>query len=155
VLRPVARANGWSRQLPPDDRQLWIETAGALIAIKNDTGLRADEESLLMTLEHADLLGAVVGAVRGGVGSPADSSHLVSLIDASPEVDGEVDEDDRGVIEAGFDLLVPVWQAAGALDGEPCLTELGRWGLPRALAWAWGGDFDAPSQRATRVTSQR
>ena len=37
-----------------------------------------------------------------------------------------------------------VWQAAGALDAGLHLTELGRWGLPRALAWAWGGDFDQP-----------
>jgi hypothetical protein len=145
VLRPVARANGWSRHLPADDRQLWIETAGALIAIKDDTGLRASKESLLMTLEHGDHLGAVVGVVRAGAGSQAGAAELVRHIDACPEVEGEVDDDDRALIEAGFDLLVPVWQAAGALDASERLTELGRWGLPRALVWAWGGDFDAPS----------
>jgi hypothetical protein len=59
-------------------------------------------------------------------------------------VEGEVDEDDRRLIEAAFDLLVPVWQVVGALDAEQRLTELGRWGLPRALAWAWGADFDLP-----------
>ncbi len=144
VLRPAARANGWSRTLPPDDRQLWIETAGALIAIRNETGLSAEEESLLMTLDHADLIGAVLGAVRAGVGSPAGPRHLASHIDSCPEVDGEIDEDDRGLIEAAFDLLVPVWQAVGALDAEQRMTELGRWGLPRALAWAWGADFDLP-----------
>lgn len=146
VLRPVARANGWSRRLPPDDRQLWIETAGALIAINNDTGLSAEEESLLMTLDHADLVGAVLGAVRAGVGSPAGSRQLASHIDSCPEVHGDVDEDDRRLIEAAFDMLVPVWQVVGALDAEQRITELGRWGLPRALAWAWGGDFDAPSE---------
>ncbi|MGI8610395.1 MAG: DUF6398 domain-containing protein [Candidatus Dormibacteria bacterium] len=143
-LRPVVRANSWSARLPPDDRQLWIETVGALIAIKNDTGLPAEEESLLMTLDHADLLGAVLGAVRAGDGSPADAEDLTARIDACPEVDGEVDDDDRGLIEAAFDLLVGVWQAAGAIDADFRLTELGRWGLPRALAWAWGGDFDGP-----------
>lgn len=142
-LRPVARANGWSGPLPSDDRQLWIETAGALIALKNDTGLSAEEESLLMTLDHADLLGAVLGAARAGTGSPANSVDLTANIDACPEVEGEVDDEDRGLIEAAFGLLVPVWQAAGAIDAEFRLTELGRWGLPRALAWAWGGDFDA------------
>jgi len=143
-LRPVVRANGWLRRLPPDDRQLWIETAGALIAIKNDTGLSAEEESLLMTLDHADLIGAVLGAVRAGAGSPAGSRNLVSHIDSCPEVEGEVDEDDRRLIEAAFELLVPVWQVVGALDAERRLTELGVWGLPRALAWAWGAGFDLP-----------
>jgi len=142
VLRPAARANGWSRRLPPDDRQLWIETAGALIAIKNDTGLPTREESLLMTLDHADLIAAVLGAVRAGVGSAAGPRHLACHIDSCPEVEGEVDEDDRRLIEAAFDLLVPVWQIVGALDAEQRLTELGVWGLPRALAWAWGADFD-------------
>jgi hypothetical protein len=69
-LRPVARANGWSRRLPADDRQLWIGTTGALIAIKNDTWLPPNLQSLLMTLDHADLLGAVIGVVcdRGRTG---------------------------------------------------------------------------------------
>jgi Domain of unknown function (DUF6398) len=145
VLRPVVRANRWSRRLPADDRQLWIETAGALIAIKNDTGLPPELESLLMTLEHADLLGAVIGAVRAGAGSPAESRHLASHIDSCPEIEGVLDEDSRELTEDAFDLLVPIWEAAGALDAGLRLTELGRWGLPRALAWAWDGDFDAPS----------
>jgi len=54
------------------------------------------------------------------------------------------DEDDRVLIEAAVDLLVPVWQAVGALDVEQRLTDLGVWGLPRALAWAWGASFDLP-----------
>jgi hypothetical protein len=144
VLRPVARANGWSRRLPSDDRQLWIEAAGALIALKNSTGLPAEEESLLMTLDHADLLGAVLGAVRAGTGIRARPVDLTANVDACPEVEGEVDDDDRGLIRAAFGLLAEVWQAAGALDADYRLTELGRWGLPRALAWAWDGDFDAP-----------
>jgi hypothetical protein len=144
LLRPVAQANGWSRRLPRDDRQLWIEAAGALIAIKNDPGLSAEEQSLLMTLDHADLLGAVVGAVRAGARSHAGPRHLVSHIDSCPEVEGEVDEDDRSLIEAAFDLLVPVWQVVGALDAEQRLTELGVWGLPKALAWAWSDRFDLP-----------
>jgi hypothetical protein len=115
---------------------------GALIAIKNDSGLSAEEESLLRTADHADLIGAVLGVVRAGVGSPAGPRHLASHIDPCPEVEGEVDEDDRGLIEGAFDLLVPVWQVVGALDVEQRMTEPGRWGLPRALAWAWGADFD-------------
>ena len=143
-LRPVSRANGWSRRLPSDDRQLWMETVGGLIAVKNRTGLPPEEESLLMTMEHADLLGAVLSAVRAGAGSCADAEELTRNITVAPRFDGEVDENDRGLIEAAFGLIVPIWRAAGALDAETRLTELGLWGLPRALAWAWGGDFDAP-----------
>jgi hypothetical protein len=92
------------------------------------------------TLDHADL----IGAVRAGVGSPAGPRHLASHIDSCPKVEGEVDEDDRRLIEVSLDLLVPVWQVVGALDAEQRLTELGRRGLRRALAWAWGADFDLP-----------
>lgn len=141
-LLPVARANGWSRRLPADDRQLWIESAGALVRMRNDTGLTAEEESLLMTVEHADVLGAILGAVRAGPGAYAGAAQLTAYIDSCPEIEGEVDDEDRELIEAAFELLVPVWMAAGALDADSRLTELGRWGLPRALAWAWGGDLD-------------
>jgi hypothetical protein len=44
VLWPVARATGWSRRLRRDDRQLRIETAGALIAIEDDTGMLVEKE---------------------------------------------------------------------------------------------------------------
>jgi hypothetical protein len=145
-LRPVLRANGWSRGLPPDDRQLWIEAAGGLIAMENPTGLAAEQESLLAALEHADWLGAVLGMVRGGAGTPVTPRQLVSYIDSCPEIEGEINEDDSELIEAAFELILPTWQAAGALDAGMCVTEVGRWGLPRALAWAWDGDFDAPSE---------
>jgi hypothetical protein len=120
-----------------------MESVGALIAPKNETGLESEEESLLMTLEHADLLGAVLGAVRGGAGTPAGPADLAHYIDRCPEVEGEVDDEDRELIEAAFELLIPTWEVAEALDAGQRLTELGRWGLPRALAWAWGGEFDA------------
>lgn len=143
-LRPVVRANGWSKRLPADDRQLLIETVGALIAMKNDTGLDSELESLLITLQRADWLGAVIGMVRGGAGTRVTAARLVTFVDACPEVEGEVDEDDRDLMEGAFDLILPTWQAAGALDDHMQLTELGRWGLPRALAWAWNADFDRP-----------
>lgn len=38
--------------------------------------------------------------------------------------------------------MVPAGEAAGAIDSDRRLTALGRWDLPRALAWAWNGDFD-------------
>jgi hypothetical protein len=38
--------------------------------------------------------------------------------------------------------VVPTWEAVGAVDADRRLTALGAWGLPRALARAWGSDFD-------------
>lgn len=143
-LRPVLRANGWKKRLPANDVQLWIETVGALILMGDESGLPPDQEAMLVALQHADWAGAVIGMVRGGVGAPATALHLVSYIDGCPEIDGDVDEDDRELIEDAFDLILPIWQAAGAVDDNLRVTELGRWGLARALTWAWQGDFDAP-----------
>lgn len=36
------------------------------------------------------------------------------------------------------------WKLTGAIDSDHRLTDLGVWGLPRALAWAWGADLDLP-----------
>lgn len=144
-LRPVLSANGWQKRLPADDVQLWTETVGGLILMRDESGLPPDQEAMLAALQHADWAGAMIGMVRGGVGCPATARQLVSYIDGCPEIEGEVDEDDRELIEAAFDLILPIWQAAGAIDDNQRVTELGRWGFPRALAWAWHGDFDAPS----------
>ena len=35
-----------------------------------------------------------------------------------------------------------LWEAIGAVSEQRWLTGLGWWGLPRALARAWNGDFD-------------
>jgi hypothetical protein len=75
-------------------------------------------------------------------GSAAGPRRVACHIDSYPEVDGESTRLIAGVIEAAFDVLVPVRQMVGALDAEQRPTELGVWGLPRALAWAWGADFD-------------
>lgn len=144
-LRPVLRTNGWKKRLPADDARLWIETVGGLILMRDDTGLAPEDEALLASLEHGDWAGAVIGMVRGGVGAPATARRLVSYIGTCPEIEGEVDDDERDLVADAFDLILPIWQAAGAIDDRQRVTELGRWGLPRSLAWAWAGDFDAPS----------
>ena len=35
------------------------------------------------------------------------------------------------------------WRGLGLIDRDDRLTEVGTWVLPRALARAWGVDFDA------------
>ena len=107
-----------------------------------------EDESALMALEVADWLGAVLGLVRAGVGAPTEPEDLVRYVDECPELDGERDADDDGLLMLAFELVLPAWEATGAIDSYRRLTELGRWGLPRALAWAWGDDFDKPDPAA-------
>ena len=70
-------------------------------------------------------------------------SQLVAAINDCPEVDGTVDPDDADLVELAFEVVVPTWEAVGAVDADRQLTELGAWGLPRALARAWGSDLHA------------
>lgn len=143
----IWRAAGWKpAKLPRDDVELWLGAVGGLISPREETGLDPEEEASIMALEHADWLGAVVGLVRAGVGASADPQALVQYINDCPEVEGAVDPDEESLVETAFELVLPAWEAAGAVDDRRRLTPLGRWGLPRALAWAWNGDFDRPAE---------
>jgi hypothetical protein len=114
--------------------------------MREESGLDDEAEASLMALQHADWLGAFVGLVRAGIGASAEPQALVGYINRSPEVEGELDFDDAGPAENAFELILPAWEAAGAVDGNRRLTALGRWGLPRVLAWAWSGDFGSRGQ---------
>ncbi|MBO0687304.1 MAG: hypothetical protein J2P45_29495, partial [Candidatus Dormibacteraeota bacterium] len=140
-LRPVRRAAGW-RKLPADDRELWLGTVGGLVAMREESGLEAEDESAIMALDTADWVGAVVGLVRAGRGADARPPALVAYVDSCPEIESSVDRDEAELMEYGFELVLPAWEAAGVVTQDRRLTELGRWGLPRALAWAWGRAFD-------------
>lgn len=145
IYTAMRRAAGWTpKKLPKNDRELWLGAVGGLIEARKDTGLGADEDAAVMTLELADWLGAIIGLVRAGVGAPAEPEDLVRYIDDCPEIEGGIDPDDESLVAFGFEIVLPAWEAAGALDANRRLTDLGRWGLPRALAWAWHRDFDAP-----------
>jgi hypothetical protein len=80
--------------------------------------------------------------VREGVGADASPEALLGYIDACPEIEGAINPDEAPLLEMAFELVLPAWEAAGAVDDSRRLTALGRWGLPRALAWAWGHRFD-------------
>jgi hypothetical protein len=140
--RHLAAAADWGRQVPADDATLWIQAAGALVSMHGESGLGSHEESSLMALQHADWAGAVIGLTRAGVGTRAWAEDLFRLADDCPEIEGSYEPDDREPIEYAFDLMVPIWEAIGALDEHRRLTPLGHWGLPRALAWAWDGSID-------------
>src|SRR3546814_6308359 len=84
-------------------------------------------------------LALVLGVVRRGVGAELTGAQAVSDLLAMDKLEGEVE--DLDALEAHFSSLVslmtPRWQALGALDGRGRLSELGRWGLPRALHVVW------------------
>jgi tetratricopeptide (TPR) repeat protein len=139
----ILSAAGWEKdELPTDDTELWLGATAALISPYEEPGMDPEEEASVMALELADWLGAVVGLVRAGVGSSASPEALVGYINECPEVDGTIEDEDAGVVEIAFEMVLPTWEAAGAIDPHRRLSALGEWGLPRALVWAWGGDFE-------------
>jgi hypothetical protein len=139
----ILGAAGWAKDdLPADDAKLWLGGVGALISPREETGLDAEEEAAIIALDPADWLGAVIGVVREGVGADASPEALLGYIDACPEIEGTVDPDEATLLEMAFELVLPAWEVAGTVDDTRRLTALGRWGLPRALAWAFRHHFD-------------
>ncbi|MDB5065582.1 MAG: hypothetical protein JWM18_2016 [Chloroflexi bacterium] len=143
----IGQANGWRRRqdIPSADEELWLQAAGALVSMREESGLPVEEEASVIALQHADWLGAVLGLVRGGVGTSAEPDDLARAIAACEEIESDVaDEEEEAVaVAAAFEVVLPVWEAVGAVDADRRLTALGLWGLPRALAQAWGGSIDA------------
>jgi hypothetical protein len=141
----VRNAAGFVNEQPPDDdAELLISCTAATISPREETGLDVEEEALLLSLEHADWLGAIVTLVRAGPGADASPNSLVEGIRTCPEVDleSEIDIDDESILDAAFWIIVVPWHLLGLTDRDERLTSLGAWVLPRALARAWQGDFD-------------
>jgi hypothetical protein len=83
----------------------------------------------------------VIELVRCGPGCLADPDTLVALAARCLEVDSAAADPKAGpTMRHAFSAVVPVWEALGAIDAEAKLTPLGAWGIPRALARAWGGE---------------
>lgn len=151
-LREGRHPLDWLRQaaglsdapIPDDDAELLIRLAAATISPPEETGLEVEEESLLISLEHADWLGAIISVVRGGAGGDASPDALVDGIRNCPEVtlESDLDIDDQSHLRAAFWIVAPPWEVLGITDRDQRLTDLGEWVLPRALARAWGGDFE-------------
>src|SRR5207249_10239810 len=78
---------------PDRDLELVLRCAAATISPQEETGLDPEEEATLLTLEHADWLGAILTVVRHGPGADASPDTLVHGIRACPEVE----------LETGFD----------------------------------------------------
>lgn len=144
---------GWIRKaavlederFPDTDVEFMLRCAAATISPREETGLDPDEEAILLSLEHADWLGAIVSIVREGPGEDASPDALVDGILACPEVRlaSDLDLDDEAHLETAFWILALPWYVLGLTDQDQRLTAVGAWILPRALARAWGSDFDA------------
>jgi hypothetical protein len=151
-LREGGHPLDWVRQAaamgndpaPDDDTELLIRLGAATISPREETGLDVEEESLLLSLEHADWLGAIISTVRDGPGVDASPDALVDGIRNCPEVVSEsaIDFDEESHLEAAFWIIALPWQVIGLIDPDQRLTTLGQWILPRALARAWGANFD-------------
>ena len=126
------------------DLGLVWELVTATFAPEEDPRLPIEQQASLAGLTMADWIGAVIGLVRAGPGSPADTATVLWHIRTCPEIDDDpLDEYDEQMIAAGFDIVLPAWRTAGVIDRHAALTDLGAWLLPRALASAWGIDLDA------------
>ena len=131
-------------ELPANDAELMLACVAGTISPREETGLEIEDEATIGALEHADWLGAIVSAVRAGPGTGASANALVAGIHACPEVSvqGDVDAHEDTAVEWAFLLLSQPWICLGLIDEDERLTTLGAWALPRALAHAWGGEFD-------------
>ncbi len=142
----MLRAAGIDDPDDEDDVDLLSEAVAATISMVADPGLPAEEAAAIMTLELADWAGAVIGLVRSGPGTPADPASLVAYAEEVEEVDADpLEPDERDLIEVGFLLVLPAWEAAGVVTGgfdDARLTPLGAWLLPQAVQLAWEGDAD-------------
>jgi hypothetical protein len=167
-FKQLARA-AWGRtRLPADDTQLWLEVAGTMAAMRHHLDIDSPSLAPVSVLRPADWAGAVIGMVRSGVSSAVTAEDLVRYARKSPnatdthEADeagpaydpfASVAEDDESLLRA-FRAALPLWAAVGAISDAWWLTGLGWWGLPRALARAWNGDFDSHWADTTEVDLQ-
>ena len=95
------------------------------------------ERDALLWLEWADWLGAGIGLLRAGAGTPADSSSLVDHVNRCPEVSSTISKADRDYAEWAFDVALDLLEDAGVVTEDHVLTEAGRQSLWVGLAKAW------------------
>lgn len=138
-------------ELPPAellrDEADWLDALAETISptdVPEMSPEEAEEEASVWAMQHADWLAFVLGLVRRGVGAELTAETAMHDLSTMDEIDGEpVDPDD--VLPAyglAIEVLAPRWQDLGVLDEDRGLTELGLWGLPRALELVWAGDDD-------------
>jgi hypothetical protein len=129
----------WDGRPPRDDRELIVDAVASTMSPKGEVDDWPIEQlSTVMSLQHADWLGAVLGVVRAGAGSDAGPARLLRHVKNCPEIEDatEADDGDDIVLDA-FESLMPLWEAVDVIDQDRRLTTLGRWVLPTALLQTW------------------
>jgi hypothetical protein len=157
--RQLARA-AWGqrprKRSPADDTDLWLDAAGVIATTRRHIGAGSPLLEPVTLLRPADWAGAVIGLVRSGVNAVATAEDLVRYARQCPEITSTEDPGDEAVaydpfaggaaddeaLGRGFEAALLCWEATGAVSEQRWLNRLGWWGLPRALARAWNGDFD-------------
>jgi len=144
------------KRSPADDTDLWLDVAGVVATTRRHIGAGSPLLEPVTLLRPADWVGAVTGLVRSGVNTVATAGDLVRYARQCPETmntNAPGDEavaydpfaggvaDDESLCR-GFEAALLCWETIGAVSEQRWLTRLGWWGLPRALARAWNGDFD-------------
>lgn len=132
-------ALGWRDSVPGDlnEDSVWLAAAGSVVSPPEDPGWDIESQAAIATLAHADWVAAMVAMVRLGAGADLSPAALVRAGSAVPEIEGDIEPDDAGLLEHAFEVIMPLWQALGAVDEDRRLTDLGCWGLPRALWMSW------------------
>jgi len=144
------------RRSPADDMEFWLDTAGAMATMRRHIGVDSPSLEPVTLLRPADWAGAVIGMVRSGVNSIVTAEDLARYAMGCPEIVSTKEPGDEAVaydpfaggvvddesLSRGFEAALVFWQAIGVVNEQQWLTRLGLWGLPRALARAWHGDFD-------------
>jgi hypothetical protein len=139
----IAAGAGWGGRTPSEDEDLWLEAALCLAAPRWRLPLTAEAVGCLASMELDDWIATVIELTRAGPGTPVDPQSLLVLAARCMDVDsGAVEPQSAARMRMAFEVVVPVWRAVGAIGNDGLLTLLGAWGLPRALAWAWGGSLD-------------
>jgi hypothetical protein len=145
------------KRSPVSDTDLWLDAAGAMTAMRCHIGTGSPLPEPVTLVRPVDWAGAVIGLVRSGVNAIATAGDLVRYARQCPETVNTEEPADEAVVydpfagsdvvddeslRRGFEAALLCWEAIGAVNEQRWLTGLGWWGLPRALARAWNGDFD-------------
>jgi hypothetical protein len=161
-LARAARGRPPRTRSPAGDADLWLDAAGAMATMRRHIGVDSPLLEPVTLLRPADWAGAVIGLVRSGVNTITTAGDLVRYARQCPETmhTAEPSEaeaydpfagsgvDDESLCR-GFEVALLFWETIGAVSEQGWLTRLGWWGLPRALARAWNGDFDTTTWVST------
>lgn len=148
-LDPAERAetNRWARSLLVGALRLASDVPAEpvtgelvdIVAPGRIAGYPAEEREAFAALEWADWLGAVIGTVRAGPGTPVTGQGLVDAVNRCPEVTSSIPKLDRTYYAWAFQHVLAVWARNAVLEDGRLTAEAVDL-LPAALLTAWAGE---------------